>query len=568
MKYSRILNNKIKIGKFGAINLIITLLIVIALLRIVSTYGVFWQTADEPAHIAAGMEWLDQGNYTYEHLHPPLVRVMDALGLFVNGLRSIGYANMWEEGNALLHANDLYEQNLIMARLGVLPFFVLTTLVVWKWTKLYFGALAALLSVIFLTTLPPVLAHSGLATTDMGFTAMFIAALFTFCLWLEKPTLLRSNLLGITLGLSCLAKFSTLAFLPLSLYSIAIFYYFRTINTKGQYVVRLKRWIAASGIAVLICLLTIWAGYRFSYGLVSNVDSKVHEHIELIFGTKPVLYNAADFIVEKVSLPAPEFFSGMIQVAAKNERGHLNYLFGECRTHGWWYFFPLLLLVKTPLAFLILTIIGFFALGRRVGRERKDIYLLGSGVAAIGILAISMCSSINIGLRHILPIYPLLAIVAGYGALRLWQFRQSRGVGPIILTLLLVWQITSSFTAHPDYLPYFNVLAGNHLEENFNDSDLDWGQDVKRLAITLKKRKIKEFSACIFPGGMEKYLAQLGFSIQKLEPYQKTTGWIAVSVLRLHTGTRKPPYDQYSWLEAYEPVELVGNSLKLYYIPS
>ena len=179
MKYSRSLNSKIKTGKFGASNLIITLLIVIALFRIVLTYSVFWQTSDEPAHIAAGMEWLDQGIYTYEHLHPPLARVMDALGLFVNGIRSTGEAGMWAEGNALLRANGSYEQNLTMARLGVLPFFVLTTLVVWKWTKLYFGALAALLSVILLTTLPPVLAHSGLATTDMAFTAMFVTSLFT-----------------------------------------------------------------------------------------------------------------------------------------------------------------------------------------------------------------------------------------------------------------------------------------------------------------------------------------------------------------------------------------------------
>ena len=554
-----------KIGKLGNLNFVIALLIVVGLLRIVSTYGVFWQTADEPAHVATGMEWLSQGKYTYEHLHPPLARVMDGLGLFVNGIRSIGEAKMSAEGNVLLHANGSYEKNLTLARLGVLPFFVLATVVVQKWTKLYFGAFAALLSVILLTTLPPVLAHSGFATTDMAFTDMFIAALFVFYLWLEKPTLLRTHLLGITVGLACLAKFSALAFLPISLGAIAILYYLRKINTNEQQVFRFKRWIAAAGITILICLLTIWAGYRFSYSSVSSVDPKVDKRLESIFDTKGLVYNTVDFMVEKVPLPAPEFFSGIIQVSHKNERGHLNYLFGECRTHGWWYFFPILLLVKTPLPFLLLTATGFFALLIRVGKKPKDLHLLGAVVTAIGILAISMSSNINIGLRHLLPIYPLLAIVSGYGGFRLWQFRKSRGIGPILLTLLLVWQITSSFTAHPDYLPYFNVLAGNHPEKNFSDSDLDWGQDVKRLAITLEKRKIKEFSGAIF--GNKKLLTQLGFSIQKLKPYQKSTGWIAVSTLHLHTGTRKPPYDQYSWLEAYEPVELVGKSIKLYYIP-
>jgi 4-amino-4-deoxy-L-arabinose transferase-like glycosyltransferase len=472
---------------------------------------------------------------------------------------------MWDEGNALLHANDLYEKNLTLARLGVLPFFVLATIVVWKWAKLYFGAFAALLSVMLLTTLPPLLAHSGVATTDMAFTAMFVTVLFVFCLWLEKPTGLRTHLLGITVGLTCLAKFSALAFLPLSLGSIALLYFFRKTNTDNQQVLPLKRWIAAAGIAVLICLLTIWAGYRFSYGRVSSVDPKVHERLELIVRTKSLVYHAADFMVEKVPLPAPEFFSGIIQVSQKNKEGHLNYLFGERRKHGWWYFFPILLLVKTPLPFLLSTAIGFFALLMGVGKQRKDLHLLGAAVVATVILAISMRSSINIGLRHLLPIYPFLAIVAGYGGIGLWQFRQARGIGPILLALLLVWQISSSFMAHPDYLAYFNVLAGDRPEQNFNDSDIDWGQDLKRLATTLKNRRIKELAIC-YMGSAD--LDKLGLPPrQELIPYQKTTGWIAVSVLCLHTGTRRPPYDQYSWLEAYQPVELVGKSTKLYYIP-
>ncbi len=557
---------KLKTGKFGNINLVIAFLIIVSLLRITSTYGVFWQTSDEPAHVAAGMEWLSLGKYTYEHLHPPLARVMVAIGPFLDGIKSIGLQDFWDEVHALLHVNGSYEKNLTLARLGVLPFFVLATVVVWQWTKLYFGALAALLSVILLTNLPPVLAHSGVATTDMAFTTMFVTTLFAFFLWLENPTVLRSHLLGISLGLACLAKFSALAFFPLSLFAIAVLYYCRKTNSNEQQVWRLTRWIAATGIAILICLLTIWAGYRFSYDCISSVDPQVRERLESIVGTKGIVYNAADFMVEKVPLPAPEFFSGIIQVAQKNKGGHLNYLFGERRKHGWWYFFPILLLVKTPLPFLILTAIGFFALLMHVAKQRKDLHLLSAAVAGIVILAISMGSNINIGLRHLLPIYPLLAIMAGYGGFRLWQFRQFHGIGRILLPLLLTWQITSSFMAHPDYLSYFNVLAGNHPEQNFSDSDIDWGQDIKRLATTIKNRRIKELSTCIQNDGLADF-DQLGFPPRKeLIPYQKTTGWIAVSISCFHKGTWEPPYDQYSWLEAYEPVERVGKSIKLYYI--
>ncbi len=554
----------LKINKFGNLNLVVAILIFIGIIRIALTYNVFWQTADEPAHIAAGMEWLDKGTFTYEHLHPPLARVVDALGLFLSGIRSTGNPNIWNEGNAILQMNGLYEQNLMLARLGVLSFFVIATLIVWKWTKLYFGELTALLSVILLTTLPPVLAHSGVATTDMAFTAMFVTTLFTFCLWLEKPTLLRTHLLGITLGLTCLTKFSALVFLPVSLGSIAILYYLRTIKLKEKNTLGIKRWIASVGIAILICLLTIWAGYRFSYDRIINVDSKVPKRIEKIIDSKSLFYHPANFIVKKVPLPAPEFFSGIIEVSHKNKAGHPSYLFGEVKTRGWWYFFPVLLLVKTPLPFLLLTAIGFFTLFKDVGKKIQYFDLLAPAVVAIAILIIGIESSINIGLRHLLPIYPLLAIVAGYGGVKLRKFRQSRGIGTILLTLLLIWQLGSSFKAHPDYLPYFNLLAGNHPEKNFGNSDQDWGQDLKRLATTLKNRKIKEFSVCY--NGSAK-LRHFDFpQNQRLIPYEKTTGWIAVSTSCLRRGTRKPPYDQYSWLEAYNPVELVGKSIYLYYI--
>ena len=93
--------------------------------RIVATYHVFNQTWDEPAHVAAGMEWLDRGRYPYEPLHPPLARIMEALGPRLAGIRSAGQANVWLEGNAILYAGGRYDRNLALARLGVLPFFLL-----------------------------------------------------------------------------------------------------------------------------------------------------------------------------------------------------------------------------------------------------------------------------------------------------------------------------------------------------------------------------------------------------------------------------------------------------------
>ena len=148
-----------------------TLILLQGVGRIVATYPVFSHTWDEPAHVATGMEWLDRGSYTYETLHPPLARVMVALGLWLTGSHSAGLPNIWDEGDAILHMSGDYAWSLALARLGVLPFFLLAAGLVWRWGLEFFGQRAALAATVLFTTLPPVVAHAGLATTDMAVTA-------------------------------------------------------------------------------------------------------------------------------------------------------------------------------------------------------------------------------------------------------------------------------------------------------------------------------------------------------------------------------------------------------------
>ncbi|MBX5497296.1 MAG: glycosyl transferase, partial [Bryobacteraceae bacterium] len=119
---------------------------------------------------ACGIEFLDRGVYNYEAQHPPLARVALALGPYFSGVRSIGLPSMWDEGNALLGKGDDYTRILSLARAGILPFFWLASLAVFLWANRVAGRLAALVAVLLFTTTPPVLAHAGLATTDMAIT--------------------------------------------------------------------------------------------------------------------------------------------------------------------------------------------------------------------------------------------------------------------------------------------------------------------------------------------------------------------------------------------------------------
>ena len=558
--------------RHGAFALLIILIVIVGLLRISSTYSIFWQTWDEPAHIAAGMEWLDRRHYTYEPLHPPLARLMDALGPYLDGIRSIGKASMFDEGNTILQENGTYERNLTLARLGILPFFIIASVVVALWAKEYGGATTSLLSVVLFTTLPVILGHSGVAALDMACAALVTAALFALCLWLEQPTLLRSHLLGITVGLAILAKFSSLGFLIVSGGLIAVIYifrFFRETFTKNRGQLRVRQRMIASVIALLICSLAIWAGYRFSYKpYILEAKYRPHEKIDRIVGTQGLLHDVAYSVVENVPIPAPEFFVGISQLSSRNNSEEGVYFLGKIRrTRYCWYFYPIILLLRTPIPFLLLALSGFFVALKHVITQKENLQVLTPIVAVIGVLVIGMLSSVDNGVRQVLCVYPLLAIVAGYGASRLLSLHPVRYIGLGLITILLSWQLVSSFAAHPDYLAYFNEFAVKHPETIAVDSDLDWGQDLKRLTTTLKNRGIKEL-AIKYNGSQEINLDQFNLPHwRELNPYQKTTGWIAMSVYHLKYGTGEVPYDQYSWLEKYQPVEKVGKSIWLYYIP-
>src|SRR5262249_48112249 len=140
--------------------------------------------------------------------------------------------------------------------------------------------------------------------------------------------------------------------------------------------------------------------------------------------------------------------------------GHAGYLLGESRQYGWWYYYLVALLFKTPLPFSILVMCGLF-LRKRSDAKQGDAGL-GTGLAfalSFGILLFSLSSDINVGLRYILPVYIGFAIAAGAGAVRLLhRWRKSQFAG-WTLGLLLLWLIGTSALSHPDYLPYFNALA-------------------------------------------------------------------------------------------------------------
>lgn len=307
-----------------------------------------------------------------------------------------------------------------------------------------------------------------------------------------------------------------------------------------------------------VCGMIVWAGLRFSVGpLLLPADIAASG---FPFPSIPKITGLSEDrvieVFEAPVYPAGEMFRGVLEVHAHNHSGHRSYLMGEIRTHGWWYFFPVAFAVKTPIPFLLL---GLASLGILfvAGIRRRDWRPAGLAGCIAAILACAMTANMNLGVRHILVLYPLLALAAA--SLGGVAARSKPALAAVVL--LLGWQTVESLRAHPDYLPYFNQIAGDHPEDFLVGSDLDWGQDLLRLRATARELKIEKISLALSGSANPAF-----FDFPELADIaegERPTGWVAISLTNLKLYPKR-----YGWVERYEPYALVGKSIRLYNIPA
>jgi len=542
---------------------LLSAVITLALVRIIATYSHFNHTNDEPAHIAAGIEWVNKAQYRYDYVHPPLARIAVAIGPYLAGARSSGKRSMWEEGNAILYGAGRYDLILSLARAGTLVFVVGAIIAVYLLGRRIYGRTTGLIASLLFSTLPPIIAHGGQATNDMAITATLTFLILAALYWADHPTLTRTVLLGCALALAVLAKFNAFPFVAATVFPAFLLTRISTNKCLDATYSR-WRWLRSAAICMAVAALLVWAGYRFSF------DSAPAEDLDLIqagiddaFGNRRTLHGLASSAVRS-RLPAQEFFLGIGRTLAKASRGHSSYLLGDNRTHGWWYFFPLSLAVKTPLAFLILVLVGVTSTAMGIHRCENPSRLVPL-VSAAALLLSVLPTPINLGVRYILPIYPLLSVLAANGVVFLCTHVSMGRFGMLAAILLVGWHLASSAGAHPDYLAYFNELVARHPERVLLVSDLDWGQDLKRLEAVTKEKGIQEISLC-YPWSADLSRHNLP-TYRMLKPYERPKGWVALSVSCIYRGTRMPPYDQYAWAKEVNDFTLIGKTIRLFRIP-
>jgi len=550
----------------AAARLALALIILLSCALAAGSWRVYSNTWDEPEHLAAGIELLDRGQYEYDTEHPPLGRVLLALGPYLAGARSFGTPppNGTQEGIDILYSGGHYARYLTLARAGVLPFLALLLFATWLWARRLFRSQgAALLSVLLLVSVPAVLGHAALASLDVAAAATCLLALYSLQLWLVSARLRDAALFGLAAGLAVGTKFSAVPFIGLALPALALVQAALPADTPAASA--RSRWLGL-GLAVLAALVPLALAYGPRSSNPAGVAARFNWALSYLLQERG-LDHALGVLFSHLWLPREfkDLLNGIVAVKAHNDSGHLSYLLGQVRVTGWWYFYLVALAVKTPIPLLAAGPAGLAWLARDGWRTRNGWALAPAVLVVMMLTFASAFSRINIGIRHVLVLYPFFALGAAYVTVRAWRGlaawrnrRLAAGAGAVILALLL-WQLSTLWTAYPDYLPYFNE-AVPHPQRVLVDSDLDWGQDLRRLELRAAQLRIPRLSLA--------YRGTADLTREPLPPFvslaarQPTTGWVAISAL---ARTRDPA--DYAWLDAYRPVERIGKSIDLYYIP-
>ncbi len=598
--------------------LAILLLIVFAVLAVTS----MWNDSanyDERIHLPAGYSYITQQDMRLNPEHPPLVKDLAALPLLLMKInfpfQSWGWNTaltndssrtpVWQTdvgfGNDLLYYSGNDAQK--MMRYGRIPIILIGILLgfyIFRFAKELWGDLAGIIALIFYSFSPTFLAHTRLVTTDVAASAAFFISFYYLYKWLKASTRRNLLILGIVFGLSLLTKFSTVLLIPIFGF-IVLFWVL--LQERGKKLWALKKYLGGFILVLIIAFLIIGAVYAFHiWNYPAEKQAIDTAFILSTFGFKP-LVNLTVWISSQPILRAwGHYFLGFLMTFQRSSGGNTTYYLGEVSADGSRSYFPIVYLIKEPLAYILLIFFALFLCIKHYRERTKKHWfsdfaeLLKNNLAESGRLftvivywTFSIHSNLNIGVRHILPTLPFIYALTArqisfwikggiterisnykgfWQILGLYWRRVKKG---FIVAILFIWAIISVVSVQPSFLAYFNGIAGgpNGGYKFVVDSNLDWGQDILRLAQFIEKNNIKEIKMDYFSGApVEYYIKTVKIESFNREIPQK--GWLAVSATILMGACKdnKIPctYNEraYTWLDQYKPIAKIGYSIFVY----
>lgn len=521
------------------------------------------QTWDEGIHIVAGYSYLKLGDYSWNVEHPPLVKMVSALPLALMGLTAEPYGADGKRKDQIRYGIDFLYKNrrdadsiLIAARsANILLTLLFASAVAW-WTRRRYGPAAGLAAAALCAFDPNLMAHGRYVTTDFPVTVFFFFACVLWVEYLEEASPRRLLTAAGTIGLALITKFSAVLLLP----ALVILYAACWIRRPKEFPAR-RAAIAACTVTATVVLMVVVVYWPET---VRCWRTKVPQLSTLVVRGNPtgeILF----YLGSKLHLPAHAYLFGLNAVADHNAGGHSSYLMGMRSETGWWYYFPVVFAVKSTMAALAAALLLLAAgLWQAWRREWISPMALGLGLPPLLYFVFSMTSGINIGMRHILPVYPFLYV----GAAAWIATRANWRRGIYVLAALAALQIGECARITPDYLAFFNELAGGpgRGPEYLVDSNIDWGQDVKKLGLWLDAHGGKRRARVYYFGNAQMHyygIDEMGYP----EPLDQK-GWDEIDEYCVANVTPLQgvyvPLNSLAALRMREPVAKIGWSMYVY----
>jgi len=556
-------------------------------------------TMDEVAHLPAGYSYLIQKDMRLNPEHPPLIKDLSAIPLLfikdikfpseikdwkddVNGQWGFGYNFLYQNGNPV-------DKMIFWARIPMILVLILLGIYVFRWARELFGNKTAVLSLFLFSFSPTFIAHGRLVTTDVGAATGAFIALYYFVKFLKSNSNLNLIKSGIALGLAELVKFSLILLLPtfailVFCWAIARSFYFR------QFLKNLIHYGLLFILILVVAYVLVWLFYQFhTWNYPPERQARDTDFILTSFPLKSLSKLLIWMAQKPILRPMAQYLLGLFMIFQRAAGGNTTYFLGEVSAAGWKTYFPVVYAIKEPLAFHILLIIALLHTSWLIKRpfwqqpwQRIKLWLSYrfSEFAMLVFIVIywltSLSSNLNIGVRHLLPVFPFTILLVSSVIIQ-WLKPPFSKIKKPLLFLLLLWQLASVIFIYPHFLAYFNEIAGGP-DQGYVltvDSNLDWGQDLKRLTKWVEENKINNIYVDYFGGGDAKYYLK-----EKFLPWSGTNNpselpkgsYLAVSATFLQGGRGEPVpgFDQnhgyYLWLNQYTPLTTIGHSIFVYHI--
>jgi hypothetical protein len=511
----------------GVFSLLAGVLIAVFLAQAFLASAVKSPVFDETGDIAAGLSYVQSGEIRANLQHPPLLKELMGVPLWLAGLRLpdnsevrrmlAGGGGERSVGAQLIAAHGP-GPTMFLARLPFLLLAAALGVLLYLWGRQLLGEVAALAALFLYTLDPAILGHGYLATMDLGLAAFTVLFLFTLWHYLERPDASRLIACGVALGLLLCTKFSAVFLLP-----VAALLLLATVPTPRRYGPLALAFVVIGAISTLI----IQAVYLSPGGLFLSS-------------------------------------TGLQRVNADHNPDYLVFLGGQLQ-HRFAGYFAAAWLLKEPLAAILLSGIGLFALRGSPSSRRVKLFLV---LPPAVLFAAHTVFADNLGMRYLIPVLPFACLLGGAGAA--WLIRRGTW-GRAVTAALGVWMVAAAAGIYPDHLSYFNEAAclttkpaaigldgGTRCGPLWlDDSNVDWGQSLRQVKDWVDRNAQGQPVHLAYFGSFPPSAYGLHTEPLALEQLERDPP-AGISIVSAHFVARS----QAAWLRT--PSEIIGHSMYVY----